>query len=74
MLTSCTVPVLDARGHKFNLEGDLLALDQKLPAFVGEIPEGSCVWVGYTASKYDTSEKGASINFNLMWAVVVGTP
>lgn len=66
--------MLDARGVRFNLDSDLLALDDKLPAYEGEIPEGSCVWVGYTSTKYVHKERGPGINFNLMWAVVLGTP
>ncbi|KAF7972077.1 hypothetical protein HWV62_19155 [Athelia sp. TMB] len=68
------IPVLDGIGHKFNMESDLLALDHKLPAYEGEIPEGSCVWVGYTSAMYEHKDRGPSINFNLMWAVVLGTP
>lgn len=74
ILTDCAVPVLDARGSKFNLEADLFSLDQKLPGFIGEIPQGSCVWVGYTCTKYDSKERGPGLNFNLMWTVVMGTP
>ena len=68
------VPVLDARGVKFNLESDLTELDRKLPSYVGEILQGSCVWVGYTSTKYIHKERGPGLNFNLMWAVVIGTP
>ena len=66
--------MLDARGRQFNLEDDLIALDQKLPAYSGEIPQGSCVWVGYTCTKYETKDKGPGLNFNLMWVVLMGTP
>lgn len=69
-----TVPILDGIGQKFDLEGDLLALDQRLPDFDGEVPEGSCVWVGYTSTKYDSKDRGPGINLNLMWVVVLGTP
>ncbi|KAF7976039.1 hypothetical protein HWV62_7940 [Athelia sp. TMB] len=68
------IPVLDARGVRFNLESDLRELDQKLPAFVGEVPEGSCAWVGYTSTKYETGDGVIGLNFNLMWVVVLGTP
>ncbi|KAF7983524.1 hypothetical protein HWV62_21074 [Athelia sp. TMB] len=69
-----TIPVLDARGHSFNLQGDLMMLDKKLPVFDEEIPQGSCVWVGYTCTKYEVKDRPPGINFNLMWAVVLGTP
>ncbi|KAF7966522.1 hypothetical protein HWV62_38064 [Athelia sp. TMB] len=69
------VPVLDGRGTEFDLENTLIELDQVLPPFKGEIPEGSCVWVGYTCQKYDNkSWKMMGLNLNLMWAVVLGTP
>ncbi|KAF7985751.1 hypothetical protein HWV62_343 [Athelia sp. TMB] len=68
------IPILDARGATFNLESDLSSLDKKLPPFLGEIPEGSCVWVGYTCTKYEHQVKGSGLNFNLMWVVVLGTP
>ncbi|KAF7977178.1 hypothetical protein HWV62_4621 [Athelia sp. TMB] len=68
------IPVLDAIGAQFNMEDDLLDLDRKLPAYEGEIPEGSCVWVGYTSTKYTASSGAIGLNFNLMWVVVVGTP
>ncbi|KAF7974568.1 hypothetical protein HWV62_11936 [Athelia sp. TMB] len=67
------VPILDARLKKFNLEDDLLRLDQILEEFEGEVPAGSCVWVGFTSSKYDGAN-GIGLNFNLMWVVVMGTP
>ncbi|KAF7978622.1 hypothetical protein HWV62_45105 [Athelia sp. TMB] len=68
------IPILDGRGRTFNLEGDLLALDKKLPSFNGEVPEGSCVWVGYTCTKYESETRGIGLNMNLMWVVVIGTP
>ncbi|KAF7976040.1 hypothetical protein HWV62_7942 [Athelia sp. TMB] len=68
------IPILDARGDEFNLESDLLELDKKLPLYLGEVPEGSCVWVGYTSTKYTGSNRAIGMNFNLMWVVVVGTP
>lgn len=72
--TRFTVPILDARGRKFNLQDDLLKLDSVLPEYEGEIPQGSCVWVGYTSTRYKTKEKGPGLNFNLMWVVLMGTP
>ncbi|KAF7968767.1 hypothetical protein HWV62_29366 [Athelia sp. TMB] len=69
------LPVLDGRGVEFNLEDNLIELEQMLPSFKGEIPEGSCVWVGYTCQKYENkTRKMMGLNFNLMWAVVLGTP
>ncbi|KAF7980409.1 hypothetical protein HWV62_38224 [Athelia sp. TMB] len=68
------IPILDARGRRFNMEHDLTALDKRLPTFEGEVPEGSCVWVGYTCTKYETQKKGSGLNMNLMWVVVMGTP
>ncbi|KAF7981290.1 hypothetical protein HWV62_34203 [Athelia sp. TMB] len=68
------IPILDARGRRFNMEDDLTVLDKILPAFEGEVPEGSCVWVGSTCTKYTTQKKGSGLNMNLMWVVVMGTP
>lgn len=67
------MPILDARLKKFNLEDDLLKLDEILEEFDGEVPAGSCVWVGFTSTKYEGSN-GIGLNFNLMWVVVMGTP
>lgn len=67
------VPILDARGKHFNTSTNLVRLDQILPAFNGEVPDGSCVWVGYTANRY-SAQKGIALSFNLLWVVVIGTP
>ncbi|KAF7967770.1 hypothetical protein HWV62_33179 [Athelia sp. TMB] len=71
---SAPVIVLDGRRRKFNLTDDLLRLDQLLPTYDDEVPVGSCVWVGFTSTKYWSSEKGDGLNFNLMWVVLLGTP
>lgn len=68
-----TVPVLDARGTRFNTNTNLAKLDDILPSFDKEIPDGSCAWVGYTANRY-TAQKGVGLSFNLLWVVVIGTP
>lgn len=72
-LTCISVPVLDARGTRFNTNTNLARLDKLLPPFRQEIPDGSCAWVGYTCNKY-TAQKGISVGFNLLWVVVLGTP
>lgn len=53
---------------------ELLKLDQLLPTFDKEVPAGSCVWVGFTSTKYWSKDKGDGLNFNLMWVVVLGIP
>ncbi|KAF7984850.1 hypothetical protein HWV62_10807 [Athelia sp. TMB] len=68
------IPILDGRRRAFNLTDDLLMLDELLPPFEGEVPEGSCVWVGFTSTKYVKEVDRAGMNFNLMWVVVLGTP
>ncbi|KZP23243.1 hypothetical protein FIBSPDRAFT_952300 [Athelia psychrophila] len=68
-----TVPVLDARGTRFNTTTNLVRLDKILPSFNKEIPDGSCAWVGYTMNKY-SGQKGVSVSFNLLWVVVLGIP
>ncbi|KZP15577.1 hypothetical protein FIBSPDRAFT_958743 [Athelia psychrophila] len=67
------VPILDARGSRFNTNTNLPILDKVLPAFKKDIPDGSCAWIGYTANRY-TAQKGVGLSFNLLWVVVLGTP
>ncbi|KAJ7822379.1 hypothetical protein B0H14DRAFT_2598563 [Mycena olivaceomarginata] len=49
------VPVYDARKVVVNFDTDLACLDAVVPPFVGEIPFGSFVVVGYTCSVYHTA-------------------
>ncbi|KAJ7236472.1 hypothetical protein C8J57DRAFT_1247717 [Mycena rebaudengoi] len=73
------VPVYDARKTVIDFKVDLDRLDKRLPLFVGEIPFGSFVVVGYTCSTYSAAingspEKVANIGFNVVWAILCGTP
>ncbi|KZP22489.1 hypothetical protein FIBSPDRAFT_890371 [Athelia psychrophila] len=68
-----TVPVLDARGTRFNTSSSLARLDKILPPFRQEVPDGSCAWIGYTVNRY-AAQKGISVSFNLLWVVVLGIP
>ncbi|KAJ7245273.1 hypothetical protein C8J57DRAFT_1524403 [Mycena rebaudengoi] len=72
-------PVYDARKTVIDFKVDLDRLDKRLPLFVGEIPFGSFVVVGYTCSTYSAAingspEKVANIGFNVVWAILCGTP
>lgn len=78
-LTTNSVPVYDARKIVVDFDTDLACLDTVVPPFVGEIPFGSFVVVGYTCSVYHTavsgsSERVAHLGCNILWAIVCGTP
>ena len=73
MLMYPPVAVLDGRSHKFKPETDLSKLDQILPPFDEEVPEGAFAWVGYTVNKF-TTNRGINLGLNVMWVVVMGTP
>ncbi|KAJ7764350.1 hypothetical protein B0H16DRAFT_1799868 [Mycena metata] len=73
------LPVYDARKTSFSFEFDLPRLASVLPSFTGEIPFGSFVVVGYTASTYNASIGGSTervthLGCNVVWAIVCGTP
>ncbi|KAJ7720721.1 hypothetical protein B0H16DRAFT_1699910 [Mycena metata] len=73
------VPVYDARKVVVDFQADLGRLDDVLPKFIGEIPFGSFIVVGYTASCYKgarggSTDKVAQLGCNLVWVVVCGTP
>ncbi|KAJ7095671.1 hypothetical protein C8R44DRAFT_890065 [Mycena epipterygia] len=52
------VPVYDARNVVVDFDSDLVRLAEVLPPFVGEIPFGSFVVVGYTCSVYNAAISG----------------
>ncbi|KAJ7119965.1 hypothetical protein C8R43DRAFT_960035 [Mycena crocata] len=65
-----TVPIYDARKIVVDFNTDLDRL---------EIPVSSFVVVGYTVSCYNgavsgSSAKAANVSFNILWAIVCGTP
>ncbi|KAJ7271548.1 hypothetical protein C8J57DRAFT_1507448 [Mycena rebaudengoi] len=74
------IPAFDARGIAVDFNNDIGNLANVLPPFKGEIPTGSFVVAGYTASTYLGSvaarEKQHLMNLgcNLVWVVVCGTP
>lgn len=60
------------------MDEDLKNLDS-LPRWKGEIPVGSFVVVGYSASTYPgtiggSGPKVAHLSCNLLWAIVCGIP
>ncbi|KAJ7029489.1 hypothetical protein C8F04DRAFT_925653, partial [Mycena alexandri] len=73
------VPVYDARKTIVDFSSDLDRLGDVLPSFPGEVPVGSFTVVGYTCSSYrgaisGSNDRVAHISFNILWAVVCGTP
>ncbi|KAJ6581757.1 hypothetical protein B0H19DRAFT_929623, partial [Mycena capillaripes] len=73
------VPVYDARKVVVDFESDLPRLDEVLPPFVGEVPFGSFIVVGYTCSMYHSTlsgsnERVANLGCNVLWVIVCGTP
>jgi hypothetical protein len=79
LISLIQVPVYDARKVVINFDVDLSRLDKVLPLFAGEVPSGSFVVVGYTVSGFKAgAQTGADrvpqIGFNIVWAIVCGTP
>ncbi|KAJ7502480.1 hypothetical protein B0H11DRAFT_2223394 [Mycena galericulata] len=76
------VPVFDGRNNRINFKTDLGRLSSVLPKFDGEIPFGSFVTVGYTATMWSAvpavsatdKTKRPHLGCNIMWAIVVGVP
>lgn len=73
------VPVYDARKIVVDYDTDLTRLHELLPPFVGEVPFGSFIVVGYTCSVYNaavngTSERAPHLGCNILWVIVCGTP
>ncbi|KAJ6470778.1 hypothetical protein C8R47DRAFT_751799 [Mycena vitilis] len=73
------VPVYDARKNLVDFDTDLARLDEVLPPFIGEVPFGSFIVVGYTCSVYNaavsgSSERVAHLGCNVLWVIVCGTP
>ncbi|KAJ7490176.1 hypothetical protein B0H11DRAFT_2229098 [Mycena galericulata] len=74
-----TIPVYDGRKIRVNFKTDLRDLSRVLPRFDAEIPFGSFVLVGYTATTWTAvpgsatdKVKHAHLGCNVMWAIVVG--
>ncbi|KAJ7640376.1 hypothetical protein DFH06DRAFT_1137830 [Mycena polygramma] len=73
------VPIYDARKLVVDFDSDLGRLDEVLPPFIGEVPFGSFISVGYTCSVYNaavsgTNERAAHLGCNVLWVIVCGTP
>ncbi|KAJ3525115.1 hypothetical protein NMY22_g10706 [Coprinellus aureogranulatus] len=69
------VPVYDARDvEDFNLETDLAHLDSRMPRWNEEIPYGSFVAVGYTATAFYGNAREWTLGLNIQWVIVVGIP
>lgn len=74
------MPTFDARGVAFDFNNDIDKLAEILPPFDGEIPTGSFVVAGYTASTFlgqvaaQDKKQLMCVGCNLVWAIVCGTP
>ncbi|KAJ7038552.1 hypothetical protein C8F04DRAFT_1324377 [Mycena alexandri] len=73
-----TVPVYDCTNHDLDMDEELQSMDS-LPRWKGEVPVGSFVIVGYSASTYPgtvggSGPKVAHLSCNLLWAIVCGIP
>lgn len=69
------VPIFDSREHIFNFASDLDNLNQ-LPMYVGEIPAGSCVVVGYSLGCYEAVKDNVNRSYlttNILFAIVLAT-
>ncbi|KAJ7114753.1 hypothetical protein C8R44DRAFT_880832 [Mycena epipterygia] len=60
------VPVYDARNVVVDFDSDLVRLAEVLPPFVGEIPFGSFVVVGYTCSVYNAAISATNFHLHIM--------
>lgn len=49
-------------------------MNEILPPFDGEIPQGSFVVVGYTSSIYKGKAGRFNMSCNIQWAILIGTP
>ncbi|KAJ7740542.1 hypothetical protein B0H16DRAFT_1464780 [Mycena metata] len=72
------VPVYDCTKRDLDLDEELVALES-LPRWRGEVPVGSFVVVGYSASTYPATVGGsgpkvAHLSCNLLWVIVCGIP
>ncbi|KAJ7171044.1 hypothetical protein C8R46DRAFT_1216644 [Mycena filopes] len=68
------VPVYDARKTVIDFESDLTKLNEVLPPFVGEVPFGSFIVVGYTCSVYNAALSGSNakvphLGCNVLWVI-----
>ncbi|KAJ3540002.1 hypothetical protein NMY22_g4490 [Coprinellus aureogranulatus] len=69
------VPVFDARDvDDFDVNTDLGNLDEKLPRWKEEIPYGSFVVVGYTATAFFSNTREWTLGLNIQWVIIVGIP
>ncbi|KAJ7619245.1 hypothetical protein DFH06DRAFT_1342103 [Mycena polygramma] len=73
-----TIPVYNAVGRDFDFLTELPNMAAKLPLWRGEIPQGSFIVTGYTATTYQGSAAGMSdkqehVGCNLLWIIVCGT-
>jgi hypothetical protein len=68
------VPIYDAQEKNFSFSKHLGNFEGFLPRYRSDIVVDSTVLVGYTVHTYNKAGSNIkSINFNLQWAVVLGT-
>ncbi|KAJ7433920.1 hypothetical protein FB451DRAFT_1195814 [Mycena latifolia] len=71
------IPVYDGCDIPVNVAKDIDNLANILPAYIsqdGEIPNGWCVLIAYTVSKFTARDKKESVGFNIKWVVVFPEP
>jgi len=69
------VPIYDARLLDYDVGLNIANMANDLPLFEGEIPRGSFVVVGYTASCYlSNMDRRWHFSANIQWAIVMGVP
>ncbi|KAJ7626707.1 hypothetical protein B0H17DRAFT_1218565 [Mycena rosella] len=71
------VPIFDGRTIVVDFTADIDNIAKILPRYESvddEIPNGACVGVAYTVSKFTTRDGKESVGFNIKWVVVFGEP
>ncbi|KAJ7766544.1 hypothetical protein DFH07DRAFT_955302 [Mycena maculata] len=71
------IPVYDGRTTEIDLKENIDNIDKLLPRFNdfdGEVPNGSCIAVAYTVSQFLNHDSKESVQLNIRFVVVLGTP
>ncbi|KAJ7684929.1 hypothetical protein DFH06DRAFT_1313304 [Mycena polygramma] len=73
------IPAYNAVGLDFDFRVDLPQMASKLPPWLGEVPKGAFIVVGYTATTFQGNASGQSgkqehIGCNILWVVVCALP
>ncbi|KAJ7614582.1 hypothetical protein B0H17DRAFT_1152972 [Mycena rosella] len=71
------VPIFDGRYKVVDFDTDVDDIGKHLPRYDSvddEIPNGACVGVAYTVSKFVTRDGKESVGFNIKWVIVFREP